>query len=153
MPGKENTDIHSQAVAPEDVARHDQAGEGAGRSGQDSRLSRRLIVARLAGGAGLLAAGGASAQSGRSDSDSGDRAGFGRSGRTDQDPSDGPGRGRGSSGTGRTDSDPSDGPGRGRGTQSGRTDSDPSDGPGRGRGTQTGRTDSDPSDGPGRGRR
>jgi hypothetical protein len=123
-----------------------------GISPKDPRLSRRLIVAHLAGGAGLLAAASASAQTGRSDSDPGDRAGSGRTGRTDNDPSDGPGRGRGAS-SGRTDSDPSDGPGRGRGGNTGRTDNDPSDGPGRGRGTQTGRTDSDPSDGAGRGRR
>jgi len=75
-----------------DSATGGQAPEAA--AGPDPRLSRRLIVARLAGGAGLLASGAAQAQSGRSDSDPNDRPGYGRSGRTDQDPSDGPGRGR-----------------------------------------------------------
>lgn len=112
---------------------------------KDPRLSRRLMVARVASGAGLIAAAAtlpseASAQ--RSV--------------TDADPRDGVGQGRGSGGgqyrTNATDRDPSDGAGRGRGTGSstGYTDRDPTDGPGRGR---SGRTDSDPSDGPGRGRR
>jgi predicted nicotinamide N-methyase len=44
------------------------------------RLRRRLLVTRAASGAGLaaLAAGTASAQSGRSDSDPSDRPGYGR---------------------------------------------------------------------------
>lgn len=110
----------------------------------DPRLSRRLIVARAAGGAGLFAAaaipGEAAAQRNV----------------TDADPRDAAGRGRGSGGgqyrTNATDSDPRDAAGRGRGTGSstGYTDRDPTDGPGRGR---SGRTDSDPSDGAGRGRR
>ncbi|UPY37661.1 hypothetical protein [Sediminicoccus sp. KRV36] len=112
---------------------------------KDPRLSRRLMVARAASGAGLVAAVTAVASEASA-----------QRGVTDADPRDGAGQGRGSGGgqyrTNATDRDPSDGPGRGRGTGSstGFTDRDPSDGPGRGR---SGRTDSDPSDGPGRGRR
>ncbi|MEI6161310.1 MAG: hypothetical protein WCP77_15860 [Roseococcus sp.] len=111
---------------------------------KDSRLSRRLIVARAASGAGLVAAATVASEASAQRSV------------TDADPRDGAGAGRGSAGgqlrTNATDRDPNDGAGRGRGAGSstGRTDSDPSDGPGRGR---SGRTDSDPSDGPGRGRR
>lgn len=109
----------------------------------DARLGRRLMVAKMAGGASLIAAaaipGAASAQRSVTDSDPRDGAGQGRgsgggqyrTNATDRDPNDGAGRGRGSgSPTGYTDRDPNDGPGRGR---SNRTDSDPSDGPGRGR--------------------
>ncbi len=60
------------------------------------RLGRRLLVTRatLGLGAGVALAGGAAAQSGRSDNDPNDAPGRGRSGRTDNDPSDGAGRGR-----------------------------------------------------------
>jgi hypothetical protein len=118
---------------------NDNPGEGA----KDPRLSRRLMVARVAGGGAAVASVIASEASAQRSV-------------TDADPRDGAGQGRGSGGgqyrTNATDRDPNDGPGRGRGTGSstGYTDRDPSDGPGRGR---SGRTDSDPSDGPGRGRR
>ena len=111
---------------------------------KDPRLTRRLLVARVAGGVGLVVAAAvapetAEAQSGRSDNDPRDSAGYGRSGRTDNDPNDGAGRGRSGGyrrGTGITDNDPSDGPGNGRGGSRGRSvsDNDPSDAPGRGRG-------------------
>lgn len=63
---------------------------------KSARLGRRLLVTRatLGLGAGAALAGGAAAQSGRSDNDPRDAAGYGRSGRTDNDPSDGVGRGR-----------------------------------------------------------
>lgn len=94
MPAINKDGLPTGTRAPSDPVYASGAAEGTEANGKDPRLSRRLIIAQLAGGAGLLVAGGASAQSGRSDSDSIDRAGFGRTGRTDSDPSDGPGRGR-----------------------------------------------------------
>lgn len=137
----------------------------------EERLSRRLLVLRVAALGGTSVAVSACVAPGP--------AYYGNpapvliprgTGMTDADPSDGPGQGRGGSRvgggyrTGLTDADPNDGPGQGRGGhrgnpyRTGLTDSDPNDGPGQGRGGnrggsyRTGRTDSDPRDAPGRGR-
>lgn len=109
---------------------------------EDTKLNRRSFLNTVAGaavgGAALAAIAGGAAQAqqrptGRSDSDSGqraDRGGYGRTGVTDTDPYDMPGRGvgrgggrpaTGNNGNGRTDRDPTDRPGRG---YSGRSDSD-----------------------------
>ena len=75
---------------------------------KDPRLTRRLLVAKVAGGVGLVAATVAVPETAEAQY---------RTGITDNDPSDGPGRGRGGyrgGYTGRTDRDPYDGPGRGR---------------------------------------
>jgi hypothetical protein len=116
---------------------------------KDPRLSRRLLVARLVGGASLAVAAVAAPETAEAQV---------RTVATDNDPYDAPGRGR--YGTGLTDNDPNDAPGNGRGYRrrygTGITDNDPSDGPGNGRGGGRrfygGRTDADPYDAPGRGR-
>ena len=60
------------------------------------RLTRRLLVTRVAtlGTASAAGLAPAQAQSGRSDNDPRDAAGSGRTNRTDNDPNDGVGRGR-----------------------------------------------------------
>ena len=76
---------------------------------KDSRLTRRLIIARVARGTGLAVAAVAGAVI-LAPSEAGAQRNV-----TDSDPNDGAGRGRGGgSSTGYTDRDPSDGPGRGR---------------------------------------
>lgn len=134
----------------------------------DRRLSRRLVIVKVAGLAATPALAGCvvapPAQPVYAPAPVVRGTGY-----TDSDPNDGPGNGRGpygrARGTGYTDSDPNDGPGQGRGGYrapargTGYTDSDPNDGPGNGRGpygrggrVRTGYSDSDPNDGAGYGR-
>ena len=99
----------------------------------EERLSRRLLVVRVAALGGTTVALNACVAPGPTYS-----VPVRGTGITDADPNDGPGQGRGGRrGTGITDADPNDGPGQGRGGY---------------RGGTTGRTDSDPRDAPGRGR-
>jgi hypothetical protein len=123
-----------------------------------NRVSRRSFVALVTGAAASgLIGGSAKAQSGRTDSDSNDRANYGYSGFTDGDSNDRSGHGRGNGSC--TDSDTgknADGVGRGRrcNTSTGLTDSDTGsnrDAVGRGRGTSNGYTDSDSNDRSGQG--
>jgi hypothetical protein len=104
------------------------------------KISRRSFMTTVVGGAVVGAAAltiateAATAQTGVTNRDPGDRPGNGRTGITNRDPGDRPGYGRRAGGgggcaTGVTNSDPGDRPGNGR---NGVTNRDPSDRPGYG---------------------
>ena len=78
-----------------------------------NRVSRRSFVGLVTGAAAsaMMATSAKAQQTGRTDSDSGDRAGYGRTGYSDSDSNDRGGYGR----TGATDSDSNDRSGYGRG--------------------------------------
>jgi len=120
-------------------------------------VSRRSFVGLITGAAAATVIStpvvAQQANTGRTDSDPNDRAGYGRTGITDSDSNDRAGYGRGSSGI--TDSDTGsnrDCAGRGRGSTTGNTDSDSGGGADQGGNGRTGSTDSDSADRAGYGR-
>src|SRR5688572_29626817 len=143
------TCIANHRATASGVTRHrGGCGEGALMAKITKRVSRRSFVALVTGAAAttLVSKSAAAQETGRTDSDSNDRSGYGRTSVFDSDSNDRGGYGR----TGYSDGDSNDRSGYGRGGGGGNnaggglTDSDDgqnSDAPGRGRGTGNGYSD------------